>query len=86
MSGGESNVHPSEHAVPEHKGTQEFHGVHSNMWSKFMTQIYKDRQMPLLKTVSVKEVEELAREKMKDRMGKYIDLFTSTRSLILWLC
>lgn len=52
-----------------HEGTQELFGGSSNIWTANMLRIYRDRATPLLKTVNVKKVEELAQEKMKDNMG-----------------
>lgn len=41
----------------------------ANKWSAYNIETYRERRLPLLKTVKVKGVEDLAREKMKDRMG-----------------
>ena len=41
-----------------------------NRWSGYMLEAYAYRRTPILGSVAIKKVEEMAREKMKDRMGK----------------
>lgn len=48
----------------------------SNKWSKYMIDTYQEKRVPLLSTVSVKGIEELAKEKMKDRMGKEVKSYS----------
>lgn len=43
----------------------------TNKWSKYMLEIYTGRKAPPLGTVAVKELEEKAREKMKDHISMY---------------
>jgi len=47
----------------------------SNKWTEFQRNIYVAGKPPLLGTVDMKEIEENAREKMKDHIGSY--LYTS---------
>ena len=71
MADGESKAQwqSTDQAVPEHTGTKELLGVRPNTWTKYLVQTYMQRQTPILKTVDVNKIVELAREKMKDNMG-----------------
>jgi len=42
----------------------------SNQWTNFSLDIYKEGQPPLLGTVDIKEIEDKAREVMKDDIRK----------------
>jgi len=46
-------------------------------WTKFLLDIYKSGQPPLLGTVDIKEIEEKAREAMKDHLPAYMYTFGS---------
>jgi len=49
----------------------------ANRWAKFMLDIYGTLDLPILGTVANAEIEELARQKMKDNMGAFMYVFGS---------
>ena len=46
---------------------------HPDKWTKFLMDIYMQAQPPILGTVNIKEIEEKAREVMKDHMRTFRD-------------
>ncbi|KAI5117995.1 hypothetical protein M0805_004492 [Coniferiporia weirii] len=52
-------------------------GASTNKWSAYMFEVYKERRLPALTTVNVRRIEELAREKMANRMDAYNYVFAS---------
>ncbi|KAF8835942.1 hypothetical protein BDN67DRAFT_376589 [Paxillus ammoniavirescens] len=69
-----------------------------NKWTKFLTDIYVQGQSPVLGTVSIKEIEDKAREFMTNHIGEFpcsdnnqLDCWTRFRTesgvhVYLWKC
>ena len=53
----------------------------ANRWAKFMIDIYQNLDLPILGTVANAEIEELARQKMKDNMSACLSLIRICASL-----